>query len=347
MKNLAYSLIKVWIKASLYLYFGRIKVSGLENVPKDGPVMFLPNHQNALIDVLLLAVDCNRKPYFLTRSDVFRNKMLGAVFNLFQMIPIYRIRDGRQSLKNNQAIFNQCAKLLKEDNALLLFPEANHNLKRRVRPLSKGFTRILFAALEVNPQLNTKLVPVGLNYKNAVSFPDKVMVNFGKPIAVQDLYTSGNEKVAVENIKEAVFEKLKSLTGHIEDEESYEAIITKLDAFNIDYTNAEAVNEAVSELKKGKELVKRTRGTSVFKKVLRLLFTVLNLPMVMLWRYVIKPKVWEPEFMATLRFAFCLIGYPICYTLIVLVFSLTGNASVGLEFCLGLFVFNGLFKSFI
>ncbi|HZJ21288.1 MAG TPA: 1-acyl-sn-glycerol-3-phosphate acyltransferase, partial [Pricia sp.] len=75
MKNLGYRLLKLWIKAGLYLYYGKIKISGLENVPRNEPVLFLPNHQGALMDVLLIVTDCHRKPFFLTRSDVFKRPM--------------------------------------------------------------------------------------------------------------------------------------------------------------------------------------------------------------------------------------------------------------------------------
>ena len=90
------------------------------------------------------------------------------------MIPIYRIRDGRESLKNNQAVFDLCSDLLQQKEAILMFPEANHNLKRRVRPLSKGFTRILFNTLLQAPETDIQIVPVGINYKDAVRFPDQV-----------------------------------------------------------------------------------------------------------------------------------------------------------------------------
>ena len=110
MKNFGYNLARLWVKIGLYLYFGKIKVSGLSHIPKDKPVLFLSNHQNALLDVLLIGIDCNRKPYFLTRADVFNSPILKAIFDIFQMIPIYRIRDGRESLKKNQAVFDRCAR---------------------------------------------------------------------------------------------------------------------------------------------------------------------------------------------------------------------------------------------
>jgi len=338
LKNLVYNLVKIWMKANLHLYFGKIKVSGLENVPKDKPVLFLPNHQSALLDVLLIAVDCNRKPWFLTRSDVFKSKTLISVFNFFQMIPIYRIRDGRESLKNNQAVFDRCSELLMKNEAILMFPEANHNLKRRVRPLSKGFTRILFNTLNKAATTDIQIVPVGINYKDAVSFPDKVALYYDTPISVKELYNPADEKGSVDKIKDAVSNRLKKLTTHIENENTYEETIKKLDGIGVDYLNPKGVNRTLENITSSEGKVKKS-SASLLKGV----FMLLNFPIVLLWRTFGKPKVWEPEFMGTLRFAFSLLAYPIFYGLVFTVVVLIWTPIIALGTTLGLFAFNCLF----
>lgn len=341
MKNLFYSLVRTWVKVNLHLYYGKIKVFGLENVPKDKPVLFLPNHQNALLDVLLIGIDCNRKPWFLTRSDVFKSKILILLFNLFQMIPIYRIRDGRESLKNNQAVFDRCSELLIQNEAILMFPEANHNLKRRVRPLSKGFTRIIFNTLDKAADTDIQIVPVGINYRDAVSFPDKVALYFGTPIAVKEMYDPRDEKGSVDRIKEAVSSKLKTLTTHIEDDETYEDTMQQLDAIGVDYLNPKALNETLQNLP---SYISPIKKESDFSPVMgKVIFTVLNFPMVLLWRAFGKPKVWEDEFMGTLRFAFGLLVYPIYYGLVFTVIAFIWSPLIGLGTIFGLVVFNWLF----
>lgn len=341
MKNLGYFLVKLWIKVALHLYYGKIEVHGLENVPKNAPVLFLPNHQSALLDVLLIAVDCNRKPWFLTRSDVFKSKTLILIFNYFQMIPIYRIRDGRESLKNNQAVFDRCSELLIGNEAILMFPEANHNLKRRVRPLSKGFTRILFNTLDKAPETDIQIVPIGINYRDAVNFPDKVALYFGTPISMNGMYNPKDEKGSVDAIKAAVSGSLKTLTTHIDNEEKYDEIVKELDAIGVDYLNPMEVNATLQKLplegKKGK------KDSKPLAKIGKALFMVLNFAMVLLWRTFGKPKVWEPEFMGTLRFAFGLLCYPIYYALIFMIIALVWSPVFGLAIVLGLFLYNWLY----
>ena len=148
MKAVLYVAFKGLIRAGFRCYYKEIRMEDMDRVPSKGPVMLLPNHQNGLMDPLLYAAFARGKPYFLTRSDVFGNKVLKWIFEGLRMMPIYRLRDGRQTLERNQEVFERCAALFAQGEQLLLFPEANHNLRRQVRPLSKGFTRTLARSFE-------------------------------------------------------------------------------------------------------------------------------------------------------------------------------------------------------
>ncbi len=342
MKNLVYNLLKLWIKGSLHLYFGKIIVKGLDNVPKDKPVLFLPNHQNALLDPLLIAVDCNRKPYFLTRSDVFKSSVLNRLFDLVRMIPVYRIRDGRDSLKNNNAVFQKCADLLGRNESLLMFPEANHNLERRVRPLSKGFTRILFKTLEQNQDLDISLVPVGLNYRSAEDFPDRVSIFFGKDLSVQDLLVDTDRRTQIEIIKKEVSESLKKLTTHVP-LENYDESIKKLDASGVDYLNPRVANSLLKNLNGPNAKTEAETRKGLLLKILFPLFYLLNLPVILLWKYVVKPKVWEPEFTATLRFGTALAIFPVYYLLLLIGLSVFIGPFNAFLIVIAQLVFNRLF----
>lgn len=331
------------MKCSLYLYFGKIKIYGLEHVPLDKPVLFLPNHQSALMDVLLLAVDCNRKPFFLTRSDVFGNPMLKRLFTYLRMLPVYRIRDGRQSLKYNDEIFELCAELLGKGEAIMIFPEANHSLKRKVRPLSKGFTRILFRAIDQSPELDIRMVPIGINYRSAEAFPDRVAIYVGENIPLRNLYDIENVMASTTRVKEAVSEKLKLLTTHIEDDLDHDRIIGQLDALGADYLKPSAVNTTIDQLGHPKVKTSFRKVEGPIKTGFRFLFTILNLPLVLSWRALLKPKVWEPEFMATMRFAYALMVTPLYFLILFLTLGNVFNPLIALATVGILFVFNLLY----
>jgi 1-acyl-sn-glycerol-3-phosphate acyltransferase len=346
LKDLIYNSIKHVIKFGLHAYHKKIKVEGLDNIPKNKPVLFLPNHQSALLDVILIAVDCNRKPFFLTRSDVFGKPLLNRIFSFFRMIPIYRIRDGRDTLSKNDAIFNRCAEVLGESEAIVMFPEANHNLKRRVRNLSKGFTRVLFRSLEVNPDIDIQIVPVGLNYKEATSFPDSVAVYYGEPISVKSLIDLDNKATSILKIKNAVSSGLKQLTTHISSEENYDAIIHYLNHKEADFLKPESTNEFIHEFNEQEHKEMKVPKHGKKKSLLLSLFMVFNFPVILLWKSLMKPKVWEPEFMGTLRFATAFIGFVGYYLLLLIFISFLASLKVALITIFAIFLFNWLFVKF-
>jgi 1-acyl-sn-glycerol-3-phosphate acyltransferase len=195
LKSLWLHFIRIYIRLGLFFYYKEIKLVNVESVPKTGAVMFLGNHQSALMDALFIAAKSGRFTYFLTRASVFQNVIIEKILRSLLMIPVYRVRDGWNKISKNNAIFKDCGELLGQNNALSLFPEGNHNIKRMVRPLSKGFTRIIHEALDQYPDLELNLVPVGFNYKHAEKFGDSVSLYFGNPITLKSADIAKKMKV--------------------------------------------------------------------------------------------------------------------------------------------------------
>jgi 1-acyl-sn-glycerol-3-phosphate acyltransferase len=303
------------MRAALYCYFGKIKTVGREGIPKEGPLLFLPNHQNALLDALLIAVDGRRKPYFLTRSDVFSNALFRSFFAFFHMLPVYRFRDGRHTLKKNEEIFQRCAQLLCEGEAVVIFPEASHHLNRRVRPLSKGFTRILFQAVAACEKQDILLLPVGVNYLSAASFPDLTSLYYGQAFRLLPLYNAEDLRNSVVAIRNEVSEQLQTLTTHVPEGKNYDKLIAYLTSMGIDFQDPHIANRAIADLpddsKIEPEKVKRTGPPDI----LRAIFYLINFPLLIPWFWIKKKKIPEPEFTSTFRFAYALLVYPVFYLL--------------------------------
>ncbi|MDZ7613592.1 MAG: hypothetical protein U5K51_07775 [Flavobacteriaceae bacterium] len=78
--------------------------------------------------------------------------------------------------------------------ALLIFAEGSHSLQRKVRPLSKGFTRVVFGALEKNPELEIDIIPVGINYTEPTRFGSSVAIFYGKPINANTYWLANDIK---------------------------------------------------------------------------------------------------------------------------------------------------------
>lgn len=279
------------------------------NVPKQGALLLVSNHNNALIDALLIATTSGRFSYFLTRASVFKNPLADAFLRSLNMLPVYRMRDGWSTISNNNSIFNTCTDLLAQGETVALFPEGNHNIKRTVRNLSKGFTRIVFDTLEKFPQNNVEIVPIGLNFQQAHAFADSVAICYGKPI-VKHEYTSGSINENTIKLKSLVSEAIKQLTTHIP-AENYEETLERLEHLQTNFLNPKIVNRCIEsnfEICDDSKTKDHLQGVRLWFKSLMILGV---LPIWLLWRYVIKPKIKEIEFVATFRFAIVITLVPL------------------------------------
>ena len=305
LKNLWLYSLRFYLRLGLFFYFRTFKVVGKENIPADKSLLVLGNHQSALIDPLLLAVVFPQFAYYLTRAAVFKKNIVRMLLNSVNMLPVFRIRDGWSNLTNNNPVFEKCRELLHEKRTIVIFPEGSHNLRRTVRPLSKGFTRIVLDTLEAYPDTDMYLLPVGFNYENAVNFPDSASVYFGKPIRTANLLM-GNIHENVITLKNTVHYELTKLTTHIP-AENYDEQLSKLKSLNADFLNPVEVNAC---LQNENDCFKREVSKNRLELLKPLVYLNLLFP-VAIWRLFVKPKIKEAEFVATFRFAIAVVLIPL------------------------------------
>lgn len=190
--------VRRWFMLALNLFFSKIVISGQENIPMDKPVMFTPNHQNAFLDAILTGVYAVRQPYFLARGDIFQNKIVAYLLKGIHIWPVFRIRDGKEALTKNQAIFDSVGELLKQGASITMFPEASHQLGYQLLPVRKGFARIaLVTEAQTDFQLDTQIVPVAIHYEMHLYTGKQVYLHYGEPISTRDfesIYRENSQK---------------------------------------------------------------------------------------------------------------------------------------------------------
>lgn len=329
LKNIWLHAFKCYLRLGLFFYFRRIKTYNLQNLPKDESVLILCNHQNALLDALLIATTSNRFVHFLTRASVFKKSLVDKFLRSLQMLPVYRIRDGWNNLTKNNEIFENCSYLLVNKEAVVIFPEGSHNLKRAVRPLSKGFTRIVFETLDKSPDTELKLLPVGLNFKHAKDFKDSVSIYFGEPFLANS-YLSDNFSQATINLKQDVQSKISELTTNIP-LESYDETLQKLEELQVDFLKPEDVNKCIESGFRDCVSSKNKNNGFLFKVLKGLLILLLSGPY-LIWKLYLQPKIVEQEFTSTFRFAIAVVLVPLWLIIVGLVLVLTLSWSIALWF---------------
>ena len=180
---------RYWVRFSFKkIFYRRFEVRGKDRFKWNEPLIFAPNHQNSLMDALVFVTTLRQQPVFLSRADIFVNPFIRSLLRLLKMMPVWRIRDGFRSVPQNDQTFAKCAEVLMDRKTLILFPEGNHDDKRRIRPFKKGMARIAFATEDkCDFKLGLKIIPVGIDYSSYDKVRARVTVSYGEPILIADL----------------------------------------------------------------------------------------------------------------------------------------------------------------
>ena len=186
------------------------------------------------------------------------------------MLPVYRIRDGWSNLTNNNSIFDRVTELFKQKKTVVIFPEGSHNLARRVRSLSKGFTRVVFDTFDKYPETELVLVPIGLNFKKAEDFVDQASMYVGQPIIAKN-YIAEHRNDGVVALKKEVYQAISKLTTHIP-EDDYDNTLAKLELFNVNFLNPKEVNACIAS--GFKNCNPKKESNTLIKKLLKWLLII-------------------------------------------------------------------------
>lgn len=232
--TIGYYLLYYYSYLYYHIFYRRIAITGRENIPHNTPVIFAANHQNALMDALAMLFARKGKVVFLARADIFKSKFVASLLHFLKIMPVYRMRDGFESLGQNEETFDNAATVLRHNTPIGMLPEGNHAGFKRLRPLKKGICRIAFMAEERSQfKLNLHIVPVGLDYSNYFNAGERLLINFGKPIKVADFFPlyRENPQRAINALRDAIAKGLKPLMLDIENEEQYNTIVGIIEVY--------------------------------------------------------------------------------------------------------------------
>ncbi|MDR1974870.1 MAG: 1-acyl-sn-glycerol-3-phosphate acyltransferase [Bacteroidales bacterium] len=175
---------------------GRLVKGAVSLPPKGTPIIVISNHQNGLTDALLILFALPRHfiPVYLARADIFKKKIIARILYFFRILPIFRMRDGRENLNGNEKIFREAGNIVKKGFPICLFPEGKHQEGHWFGPVKKGFARIAFQAAEaLNFPDNFTIVPVGNHYEKYHGYRGSIVFVYGKPIALSNYYKAYQE----------------------------------------------------------------------------------------------------------------------------------------------------------
>ena len=222
--SLGYWVLKQIVRFAELIIYKKIVINGKDKIPRNKPILFAPNHQNALSDPMAVLLYTPYQPVWLARADIFKSKIAAAILRFMKIMPVYRIRDGKDQLSRNDETFENSIRVLKSNGALALFPEAAHSGKRQMLMHKKAVPRIVFMAEEkAKENIDIQIVPTGIFYSSYWKFNRSVVVNFGEPVPVNDYLEAyrENPNTATLALRDKLYDAIDELVINIRSKKHY------------------------------------------------------------------------------------------------------------------------------
>ena len=178
----------------------------------EGPVIYVGNHPNGLVDPGLLFILVRRHVTFLAKAPLFRMPVLGWLLKGLDALPVFRKQDGGGDTSKNDATLTASVDALVQGRAITLFPEGKSHSEPQLAELKTGCARIALDA--VSKGAKVRLVPVGITYGEKNRFRSLVHVEVGAPLEVSAFATpeGARDVEAVRRLTDAIADALTALT---------------------------------------------------------------------------------------------------------------------------------------
>ena len=164
------------------LFFREIQVEGADRVPAAGPLVYVANHPNSLVDPVLVTGFLPRVPRFLAKHNLWQSPAIRPFLKLAGSIPVYRSHDKGTRASQNLQTFDACHDALAEGAVIGIFPEGLSYNEPSMQPVKTGVARIVLGAEEKHGPLGVKIVPVGLTFDAKNLFRSRVLLTVGEPV---------------------------------------------------------------------------------------------------------------------------------------------------------------------
>lgn len=172
----------------------RPKIIGKENLPKDTGALLCPNHIHNLDSAVIVAM-FKRKVNVLAKEELFSNKFLCWIADLFGIYPVKRGKADMQAIKIS-------LKLLKQEELLLMFPEGTRNgLEKGIKPKN--------GAVVISATSGKPIIPIGI--RGSFKPFRKVIVKIGEPIDYSKYKEDIKDKEKANGLTQELMEKIIKL----------------------------------------------------------------------------------------------------------------------------------------
>ncbi len=168
----------------------RVRYTGVENIPSEGGVLVVSNHQSHL-DPPLVGLACMRRMNFLARASLFGFAPFRWLINSLDAIPIDREGIGFGGIKTS-------LRRLKRGEMVAIFPEGTRTPDGQIGPFRPGFTTLAVRS-------RAAILPVAIEgaydaWPRGRRFPrlGRIHVHYGCPIFPEQIEKHGEKELLAE-----------------------------------------------------------------------------------------------------------------------------------------------------
>lgn len=190
-------IIKWIVRGAIYLWckiYYQAEIIGLENIPKEGPLIFCGNHRTYL-DPPLMVATAKRDMRFLAKDELAKNPFLNFLGNAFDAIHVKRDEKDVTAIKES-------LKTLKNGQCIALFPEGTRNGLEKGEKVKDG---VAFFAV----RSGAKVIPCGI--KGGTKEHRKVTITYGAPLDYSQ-YKGNKDKEVLEKVTNEIMNHILELT---------------------------------------------------------------------------------------------------------------------------------------
>jgi glycerol-3-phosphate O-acyltransferase/dihydroxyacetone phosphate acyltransferase len=182
----------------------------------EGPVMFVGNHPNGLVDPGMVFILARRQVTFLAKEPLFRLPVLGQILKGMDALPVFRKQDGPGDTTKNEGTLTASVAALEQGRAITIFPEGKSHSEPQLAELKTGAARIALEASRKGAKV--RLIPIGITYEAKNLFRSRVHVEVGKPIEARDFVEQPGEEPhqAAKRLTSTIADALRAVTLNLE-----------------------------------------------------------------------------------------------------------------------------------
>lgn len=179
-----------YFRLLLRIFFRRIVVTGVDNIPEDRGGLLVAWHPNGAIDGGVLLTHFPRQMVTGARHGLLEIPVLGWMMRRLGAVPIYRRADASADTEeaarqaDNRRSIDELASAVAGGRFAALFPEGKSHDEPSVQELKTGAAHLYYRACELRAKGTPlpAIIPVALHYSEKARVGSQVQISFHPPI---------------------------------------------------------------------------------------------------------------------------------------------------------------------